>query len=478
LYTCQSKRPGWHRKRRRFNPPRHHACKDKFDSFGVLEEVKRRICKISESFRLFQANCEAGKRAAELQSPPNGAATGRRHDYIVSMNLFTRYVLREVCQIFLLTLTALTFVMLLFGVGAEAIKQGLGPVHLIQLLPYLLPNALLFAIPGTILLATSMVYGRMSNFGEIVAIKSLGVSPMAVIWPTLILSMVLSLVTVWLNDVAVSWGFDGGRKVVINAVEDIIYGMLRTQKSFSSKTFSINVKRVEEHILVQPVITFYRNGDSPEVTITAQEAEFRSKPGSGLLTIVCRDGEIDMDGTTIRFPDEIEREIPLDQASGKSVGDVSPAHVAMSEIPERVAKQKVAIERGQQLLAAKAGFRMMTGDFSQLGGTAWSSQAAPLTTLKTNLYKLQTEPPRRWANGFSCLCFTLVGAPLAIRLRNSDVLTSFFACFGPILILYYPLMAFGLDRSKAGAAHPMIVWLANAILVVWGLWLLRRVVRY
>jgi len=91
---------------------------------------------------------------------------------------------------------------------------------------------------------------------------------------------------------------------------------------------------------------------------------------------------------------------------------------------------------------------------------------------------MQTEPPRRWANGFSCLCFALVGATMAIRMRNSDVLTSFFLCFGPILLVYYPLLITGTDRAKAGAINPYCVWLANVALVAWGLWLLRRVIRY
>ena len=91
---------------------------------------------------------------------------------------------------------------------------------------------------------------------------------------------------------------------------------------------------------------------------------------------------------------------------------------------------------------------------------------------------MQTEPPRRWANGFSCLCFALVGTAMAIRMRNADVLTSFCLCFFPILMVYYPLLAFGLDRAKAGEIHPYAVWLANGILVVWGVWLMRRVVRY
>jgi lipopolysaccharide export system permease protein len=91
---------------------------------------------------------------------------------------------------------------------------------------------------------------------------------------------------------------------------------------------------------------------------------------------------------------------------------------------------------------------------------------------------LKTEPHRRWAAGLSCLCFVMVGAPLAIRLRNSDFLTSFFLCFLPILIVYYPLLAYGIGRAKSGAVPPQVVWLGNLILVAAGVWMTRRMMRY
>ena len=148
------------------------------------------------------------------------------------MRLLTRYVLREIGQIFLVTLVSLTTLMVLIGAVHEAIAQGLGIVQIVQLLPYLLPNALMFAVPGTILFSVSSVYGRMSGANEIVALKSLGISPMVVIWPALVLAVLLSFATVWLNDLAMSWGFNGMQRVVIDALEDIAYSMLRARGSF------------------------------------------------------------------------------------------------------------------------------------------------------------------------------------------------------------------------------------------------------
>ena len=161
------------------------------------------------------------------------------------MRLLTRYVLFENIKVFIITLTAMTLFMILVSVTKEAYSQGLGLKQILLLLPYVLPEALRFSVPGTILFATCSVYGRMSASNEIVAIKALGISPIAILIPTFVFAFLLSLVAVVLNDVACSWGRDGTRRVVIESVEEIIYSRLTQQRNYNSKQFGINVKRVE-----------------------------------------------------------------------------------------------------------------------------------------------------------------------------------------------------------------------------------------
>jgi len=394
------------------------------------------------------------------------------------MRLLTRYVLTEIAVVFLVTLTALTALMLLIGMGKEAVNQGLGAVHILQLIPYLLPNALQFAIPGTMLFAVTNVYGRMAGSNEIVAVKSLGISPTVLIWPVLALSVLMSLFTVWVNDLAVSWGYQGVQRVVLSAVEDIAYGMLRVQKSYSTRAFSVNVKEVVGHKLISPIFSFQPSGDAPATTITAEEAELRTNLKENLLTVTCRNGSANIGGATFDFPDVMDYVISLDEAARKERSSLSAANIALRKLPEEVARQHDAIERSEQEMALSAGYQLMTGDFARLSPAAWEAMQQNRQDQQNRLFRLQTEPPRRWANGFSCLCFALVGIPLAMWMRNSDMLTSFFMCFGPILIIYYPLLAYGVDRAKAGALPPYTVWLANGILALVSLYLLRKVVRY
>ncbi len=396
------------------------------------------------------------------------------------MRILTRYVLTDLVRVLLVSLVALTPVMIIVSLVRVALQQGLPPQQVLALIPYVLPEALCVVIPVTLLLATTSVYARMAGANEIVAIKSQGISPTVILWPALILAFLLSLVTVWLNDLGVSWGRHGAQRVVVDAVEEIAYGMLRTRRSYSSPHFSINVKSVQGHRLIRPTLWIKQGGDSPDLTITAAEAELRSDPEKNVLTIELRDGMFDLDGEgSFRFPDDVwTQEIPLRDASRAENRSRVPSNIALRRIPQEMTNQIAKIEALRQELATRAAFQMLTGDFPRLAGPEWQTHRREMDRMASRLHRLRTEPHRRWSAGFSCLCFFWVGAPMAIRLRNQDFLTSFFLCFLPILVVYYPLMMWGVDGAKNGTIPPYAVWTGNLLLAAWGLLLLRKVIRY
>jgi lipopolysaccharide export system permease protein len=390
------------------------------------------------------------------------------------VRLLTRYVLAELLKIFIAALTVLTMMLLVIGLVKQGREQGLGPAQIVRLVPYVLPDMLRYTIPATLLFAVSSVYGRMSGSNEVVALKSLGIGPMTVLWPCFILASFLSLLTVWLNDVAVTWSQANIQRVVIEAVEEIAYGMLRTQRSYSNKSFTILVKRVEGKRLLNPIFTL-GGGDT---TITAREAELQSD--GEVLRIVCRDGAMNDSKSGVHYSfDEMVQGIPLLDASRKTDDSHIPTRVPLSMISEEVEGVKLSLHNYQRRQAAQVGLALATGDFDPLAAKDWARDKLVIQDFLNHLSRLCTEPPRRMSAGFSCLCFVLVGAPMAIWRRNSDFLTSFFLCFGPILIVYYPLLVFGVEQAKSGAMHPYIVWLGNVVLGVCGIWLLRsKVLRH
>jgi lipopolysaccharide export system permease protein len=392
------------------------------------------------------------------------------------MRILTRYVLAELLKIFMVTLTALTMMMVAYGLWRQAREQGLGPQQVIRLIPYILPEMLRYTIPATLLFATSSVYGRMAGSNEVVAIKSLGISPMVVIWPCYILAFLLSLFTVLLNDVAITWGQAGIENVVREGVEEIVYGMLRAQRSYTNRNVTILVKGVEGRRLIQPTFTFAGTADQPPRTITAREAQIRSN--GKVLTIAFRHATIEVQGMQSYF-DFFEYDYDIYDLSRKTDDSHIPTRVPMSQIDTEVAGVQKKMSDFQRQQSAQIALALATGDFDALAVKDWSHDGYVLADFRNHLSRLFTEPPRRLSAGFSCLCFVLVGAPMAIWRRHADFLTSFFLCFFPILLVYYPFLVFGVDQAKSGAMNPQIVWLGNILLAVCGLWMLRaRVLRY
>ena len=161
----------------------------------------------------------------------------------------TRYILIEILKIFVVSLIALTALILLIGVGRELLRKGLGAVAVIQLLPYVLPISLQFAFPATALFSVCCVYGRMAADGEVSSVKATGISPLRLLQPAMIFAALLSPVAVVVSDLAVSWGRPGVNRVVLLSVVDIAYRVLDAQHSYSpDHNFSIHVREVQGRI--------------------------------------------------------------------------------------------------------------------------------------------------------------------------------------------------------------------------------------
>lgn len=388
------------------------------------------------------------------------------------MSIMQRHVVVEVTKVFLVTLAATTALMLLVGLIRVAVDYGLGLAQILPALPYLLPEALRFAIPGALLLAVCNVYGRLSASNELDALQGLGISLRTVIWPALALATLVSLGTVFLNDEAVCWGHDGIERQATTGVVDIVYSVLRSRGNFTSPQLSIAVAAVEGRLLIAPEITLAATAKQGAVQVSARNAELSVDAETSELRIICRDCTLTTDRMSATFPNTFEQRLPLDAARQKS-RSTAPAWIPLRQIPAEMARREEQIEARRHQLAATAAFSVATGELAALATPHWQEEYQQLDHDRGYVYRLRTEPPRRWASGFSCLGFVLVGLPLAIRLRTRDFLTTFFLCFLPILVVYYPLLAYGITAAKNGTLWPAAVWTGNLAAAGCGAYLLR-----
>ncbi len=99
-----------------------------------------------------------------------------------------------------------------------------------QIMPFILPEMLGITIPVAMLFAVSIVFGRMTGANEMVALKSLGISPMAVVWPVLALAAFTSLGTVWMYEIAATWCRPSFRRLVCESIEEIAFSRLQKKR--------------------------------------------------------------------------------------------------------------------------------------------------------------------------------------------------------------------------------------------------------
>ncbi len=393
----------------------------------------------------------------------------------------TRYILLEILKIFIVSLIALTALILLIGVGRELYRKGLGAVAVIQLLPYVLPISLQFAFPATALFSVCCVYGRMASDGEVSSVKASGISPLKLLQPALIFAALLSPIAVVTSDLAVSWGRPGMDRVVLMSIVDIAYRVLDTQHSYNAdQGFSIHVRDVNGRTLVHPTVTVHRGGDRGSMKLTAREGELTLNSESQTLVLKVIDSHI-VDGHRTQYttPGEWELEIPLSTAEAKQ--DISTQRP--SELPLRlISSERIRQDQRRHAtigqLAAHTGFAILTSRAEDIAGPPGKQIDRSMKYSQERLTRLQLEPWRRWAEGFSCFFFVFVGAPLAMLLRTSDYWTTFGLCFLPTIVVYYPLFMFGLDQAKHGTVPPYGVWIGNIVLAAVGMILIARVRRH
>jgi len=182
----------------------------------------------------------------------------------------------------------------------DHVREGLGFGPLIRMVPYVIPVALQISVPATILMSCCTVFGRMSADNEILAIKSLGISPTSVMVPAFVLAFVVSLVAVWINDIAVSWGRTGIYSVVVDSVEEVTYRMLKTQREYQTPAFSINVKQVRGRELIQPTIRVNASGGK-KYRIDASKACLESDRSKSSLKFILDDVSVVHDDLRVGF---------------------------------------------------------------------------------------------------------------------------------------------------------------------------------
>ncbi len=375
-------------------------------------------------------------------------------------------------KVFVISSAGFVLLMLLIGLADEARDKNIGPDIVIQLIPYLIPKALMFAMPATCLFSVCVVFGRMAAENELTAIAAMGLPKSVVVMPAIILAFALSLFAVWLNDISFAWSYWGVERVVMASSDKIIYGVLEQEGSFKTKDFSIEVAGVNDRELIQPMLTF-NSSSNQGIRAIAASATMESKPQRHSVLFTMHNGFVDAEGqASYRFDDYEQHEIALKSPEQISKAFDDPGHLYLNQIGDAVKKQAEGIDQMTQDDAVSAATQWICGDLVGLTGATWQNRTLELNDAVYRHHRLHVVPHRRWANGFSCLAFAVIGIPVAMKLKAGNFATTFGVCFLPILFIYYPLFMVGLNGAKQMTLPAYGAWLGNVACLLIGGYLL------
>ncbi len=393
------------------------------------------------------------------------------------MKLLQRYVVADLLRVFCLLVVVLTVMLVFVGVLREATDQNLGMNQILQIMPYVVPSMLPFTIPATLLLAVTVVYGRLAGDLEVTAAKAAGITPLKLLTPAFVLGLLLAIFSFGLTNYAIPWAIGNIERVVAQAIEDIFLDRLAAQHLVSEpeKGFSITVEDVKNRVLINPTFV-YRTGDHQQVTMNAEWAQIKFDMENRKVRIWLMNAQASVPGKNMSMVlDKKELAFPMGELEMKR----SARHLTISAIEDKITeyRQDAAVNTFQR--DQEMAMLLLTGDFDQLGSEQMQTYGGYKGWADHHTRKLKTEIHSRYAMAGSCLFFALIGGPFAIYQAQRQFITAFILCFLPILLVYYPLTFLMANLGKSGTIDPSWgMWVPNAVLAVAAMFVLRKVVQH
>jgi len=395
------------------------------------------------------------------------------------MRTLQRYILVELVRVLALIITITSLLLVFVGVFQEATQRGLGPLQALAIMPYVVPSMLPFTIPATLLLAVCIVYGRLSADYEITAAKAAGVNVTSLLFPSFFLGGLLTVCSLLLNDQIIPWSVGNIQRIVTMAMEDIFFDLLASQNviEYRNQGFSVSVAGVDRanNRLIQPVVRFSPGGKDEAIVTQATVATVRFDYERQQIILEPEEAWVDAPNQFVVLLRDKELPLPLPFGNDK----IKSRHLTISTLEEQMGElSRSALEAGEQQVV-EAAFLLALGEFEQLNQPRFQQYSSRMEADQSLQRKHHTELHNRFALSCSCFFFALLGGPFSMLQARRQFLTTFFLCFMPILLIYYPVILLMMNLSKTGAVDPgWAMWAGNAMLLLCSVFVLRKAVQH
>ncbi len=359
--------------------------------------------------------------------------------------LIQRYILRGIFPYILLSLVLLTAI--LFAQQTvrylEGTFQGLMPIGFVNGVALsLLPSVLIFTLPMAVLAGTIIGLGRMGSDSELVAMRAAGVSTASLLLPPLLLGLIATLPSAYLN---LHEGPQALRHLRTLAIRGALY---KLDSPVEPRTFTTEIPRY---------VIYVRDGDKARgqwerVFIQTQDADHSTR------LITARSGRIDSSAekSELVLQDATTTKLPPTESG-------NPSYVV-----EHLRELRLALDTGRRDLLAR--IQQAESSPEQMNWTELRELAANATGSEKREATMLVH--KRLAFSLAPLVFSFLGAALALRMRRGGrglgVLLSLL-----VMLSYYLTTIAGDQMARAGTLPGRVgPWLATALTLVIGFTLL------
>lgn len=392
--------------------------------------------------------------------------------------LLQRMIFWDLLKIFVIAFLAITGIMLMGGVVAEATQQGVSFLQVLLILPLVITSLLPWILPTTTLFATCLVYGRLSADNEILAIRAAGINLLKVVWPAALLGLVLSLATMGLYYRFIPYTHHLMRSLLLKDIQELLLANLKKDRSIAHPRldFAVFVQDIQGRKLMWPIFKRRSADGTFDLVIRAQEAELEVDMVRRKIIVKMRKADVWHKGDITAHLRERVEEVDLSHFLINQKPP-RPRDMTWKQLSEYRESMTQALRDADEKIDNAENGRAPEHKPENIG-----KHVADLTHQRRyyegEIRQVDAEYQMRPALALGCLCFVLIGVPIGIWFSRSDYLSAFITCFVPIVMVYYPLMFAGTNLAKDGKFPPSIaVWAADAIVALIALGLYARLLR-
>lgn len=373
------------------------------------------------------------------------------------MKTLERYVFGAFLSSFFLAFLVLSFV-LTVGLMVQIVRymlQGI-PADLVGRFAFVsFPETLQWTIPLALLVASVLVFSRLSADSEIAAMRACGVNLLTVVRAPLLFAFACTLLGLFVNNEIVPRGHEVRRNLARRISVGAGLELLEPGRVIDDfPKVKIYFEEKEGNWLRDLIVLDFSN---PRVDrmITASKA---------LVTSEGRDVVLDLHGMTVD---------PLDEDNPGMARAARFQYRVKDALKDRTYKRREKDFRFFEILSeirlAKADVKdpQAAAERRAREGRAKGAVAKELKlvkkSLKSQLSNLRTEFQKRFVFAFASICFVLVGVPLGIRAQRRES-TIGIAIALVTALGYYLVVILMMSLEKNYAVRPdLLIWLPVAV---------------